>query len=527
MERVRSFLGESAPVTASLGVLTFVGAGLISLLIPELQSAALALVGVGLVLLLLSVLGALPQIRAVLFARQARYGTNTTVMIVIFIAIVVVLNVIGARNNQRFDLTASAQFTLARQTVTVLKGLETPVKVTGFFQQSTPLGRASQQAAESLLREYRYHSDKLSYEFVDPDEKPAIARQYEIRDYGALVFESEGHRKQLLDIQEQAFTGAILNITGAEQLKVYFLAGHGERNAESAEDEGFQYAKEGLEADNYLVQSLDLSADPKVPEDAAVLIVAAPQKPLLPEEVNGVQQYLERGGKALVLLEPNPSQELGEVLGQWGVALRGGTVMDTLAFAQPDNGTPAVLRNQYYCDAVLCHPIVKDLDTTFFPGATALIPEVKEQDPFLVLPLFQTTAQSWLETDGEGFEDGKDLKGPLLLGLTVEGPPSPAPEGTVGDGPGGSTGNARIVVIGDSDFATNKFFYSQFNSDLFLNSVNWLAAQEKLISIRPKPPEFRRLVITQRSWAWILYSSMVFLPLAMLISGGVVWWRRR
>ncbi len=83
------------------------------------------------------------------------------------------------------------------------------------------------------------------------------------------------------------------------------------------------------------------------------------------------------------------------------------------------------------------------------------------------------------------------------------------------------------MVFGDSDFAKNKFFSSSQNGDLLLNSVNWLAADFELISIRPKLAPFRELVVNTRERDFIKWSSWFLPPAVMVVLGGIVWWRRR
>ncbi|MEK7682004.1 MAG: hypothetical protein AAB369_04170, partial [Chloroflexota bacterium] len=117
-----------------------------------------------------------------------------------------------------------------------------------------------------------------------------------------------------------------------------------------------------------------------------------------------------------------------------------------------------------------------------------------------------------------------DLLGPLVLAVAVEGS---APLGSPAPAPSGQQTRTRIIAIGDSDFATNQYFYSLGNSDLFLNSINWLAEDETLISIRPKPAGIRLIVLTQLEFRYILWSSIALLPLVLVGVGGIVWWRRR
>ena len=529
---IRSTLASFSFVTGGIALLTLVGSYMTFVFLPELGTTIRVLLAIAVFLLVLFVIGAYSEVRAGVVARQTRYGTNTGLMAAALIGIAIVVNVISANNHQRVDVTAGGQYTLARQTITVLKNLEQPVKVTGFFT-ADPFSQAVQEQAKNLLAEYRFQSDKVSSQFFDPEEKPGIARQYEVRQDGAMVFESDGQRKMIFGIGEQEFTGAILNVTGTEQLNVYFVVGHGERDINSGESRGYGFVRDGLVADNYQVRSINLASVDKMPDDVALLVLAGPEKPFLASEIQLIDQYLENGGKALILVDPNPLPEATDLLTKWGVVLKDGVVVDEMAFVTPDVTVPVAQGNQYFFGE-----ITDNVAASFFPGAAGLARSIPEddQDHVFVNALALTTLQSFLETDKEsiGFDEAADEPGPFPLALIVRAnKPIGRRPVTLPTGAGSNGASApepettRLVVFADSDFATNEFFYSLGNSDLFLNSVNWLTAQEELISIRPKPPQFRRMVITQRAWNFILYSTVAFWPLAVLVAGAYAWWRRR
>ena len=527
LRRFGTMLGTFSMVAILLAVLAFLAAVLLYVLLPELRGSVWTLLALGGLFLLLFTVGAFNQIKVALLGRRGRYGTNTTVMIVAFALIAVLVNFVGYRNHKRFDVTAAGQFTLSRQTLKILEGLKQPVTATGFFAPSNQETYPLKGVADDLLSEYAFRSAKFTYDFVDPDAKPAVARQYEIKEYGTIVFESGGRRQQLSysNINEQGFTTAILQVTGTVQKKVYFLSGHGERDIANFAEDGYSYAKVGLEGDNYQVELLNLAVTPEVPSDCAVLVIAGPQKPLLEQELLPIEEYFRRGGKGLILVDTKPAPELEGILAKWGIALGKGALVDAGSPALRDIGAPLIPRGQYYPTV-----ITQYTDATFFPESTSvnslLTEEQAEEETIFVIPLASTSENSWLETEltpGQTpqFDEGKDVKGPLPLAAMVI---AIAP---LGEEPQQEEKNTLLVVFGDSDFASNRFFYSLGNSDMFLNSVNWLAEEEELISIRPKSSPYRMLVVSQRVWQWIYLSSIGLLPLAVAVLGGISWWRRR
>ena len=234
-------------------------------------------------------------------------------------------------------------------------------------------------------------------------------------------------------------------------------------------------------------------------------------------------------------MDPDPPEQLEQILEIYGLSVGKGKVVDGGAYAAPDKAAPAILRGHY-------PPVVvtSDLDTTYFPEAAALFlsPWVVRQigrekaatwprgsiyhGNVGILPLAVSTPLSRLVSNSrtQNSDGNSDIKGPLALGCLVVASAKPVkniPEDKL----------TRLVVIGDSDFASNQHFKNGGNSDLFLNAVNWLAEDEQLISIRPKPFTIRKLVISRGASRFISYSGFGLLPLLLIAAGLFVWWRKR
>jgi len=511
-------------IGAGVAAITLAAGGIIYLISPDLRPAAQTLLTIGGILLALSAIGAFPQIREAVVARRGRYGLNAIVLIAAFFSILVIVNIINTRNHFRYDATATKQFTLSHQTLKILQELNQRVTAIGFFTPANP-GRSQ---AESLLREYTQHTKNLDYKFVDPEAEPGIARQYGVKDFPSIVFAAGDRRHQTQRPDEQSFTTALLIVTGKERKVVYFLIGHDERDPFKPEDDGYSFATLGLLGDNYRVETLSLAVMEEIPKNAAAVVVAGPRKDLLDREKKPLTDYLLKGGNVLFLLDPKTPASIRELIANWGIGLGEGLLVDQFSNAISDATTPAIQREQY-----APMEITKDVDVTFFPQATSvkvlLDPKDEDRpDNLAVVPLAQTTFQSWLDIGGQTtkptFEEGIDLRGPHFLGAVAAGS-TPLNDRHRKADP--LVPPARLVVWGDSDFATNKYFYSLGNQDLFLNSVNWLAGDVELIAIRPKPIPVRLLTVTQREFRWILYSSMGLLPLIVAVYGGITWWRRR
>ncbi len=530
IDRGRVFLAQYSLVMGALAIVSLVLASLIYVFLPEIDFSGQILLGFSTIFLLLFIIGAYSEVRAGVTSRQTRYGTNTGLMLAAFIGIMAMLNVVAAQNRIRWDMTAGGQYTLARQTITVLNELKDPIKVIGFFT-ANPALLGSRDQAQNLLTEYRVQSNLITYEFVDMEEKPGVARQYGVTQAGTMVFAQGDRRKLVLSVSEQDFTGAILNVTGTAQPVIYFIVGHGEHDLLSKENSGYSFVRDGLIADNYLVFPINLSSMTSIPDDAALLVIAGPKRAFLPPEIAMINEHLDDNGKLLFLADPGLPEEFAPVLARWGIAIQEGSLIDGASFVQPDMTTPAIQGNQYVPSV-----ITREIAATFFPGAIGMTVDIPEDDNdhVFVTALAISTFQSYLEkTLGTlEFDVNVDEFGPFPLALSVEaskpiGQRPDSPTVTAEGAPDLGETYTRLLVFADSDFASNEFFYSLGNSDLFLNSVNWLTEQEQLISIRPKPAAFRRLVVTQRDWNVILYTTVGFWPMMVLLGGAFAWWRRR
>lgn len=459
------------------------------------------------------------QVRTALTGRTARQGGNALVVTLSVIGILVLLNVLAARHNKRFDLTAERAYSLSPQTLQVLGDLQGPVDVTAFM---TP-GYFARATVEDLLREYTYHSDKIRLEIVDLEQNPALARQNNITNDGTIVFQAGDRRQTSLGYDEQAFTSALVKVTREEVKTVYFLTGHKERDVEDVTNPGYSTIAEAIRNDNYQVSSVNLSITPTVPSDAAVLIIAAPTISPAAKEIEAINAYVDRGGSLFVLGDPSTEVDLADVLSRWGLSLRRDIAIDPQSAFFGDVATPVISRYPAY------HDITKDLTglMTLYPLACSIATQSPAPDGVSVTPLVQTSAGSWGETDLQaqqvGMDEGQDVAGPLDLAVaaTLDLP---------AEGEAAEEKHARLVLFGDADLVANNMLQSvqgTGNADLFLNATSWLAEEESLISIRAKQSTPRTVVLTPPQIRTVMYTSMIFLPGIVIAAGAWVWWRRR
>lgn len=446
------------------------------------------------------------KIKEIVSLRSFRYGGNALAASLMVFVILGLVNFIASRHSVRADLSKGGQFSLAPQTKSVLKALKKDVRVTAFFKKET------QKPMEDLLQSYRFYSSKFHYEFVDPDKKPAAAKLYGVTAYETLVLECGTNVEKITEKDEQAVTNALIKATREGKKTVYFLDGHGENDIESTEKTGYNSAKKAVAEENYEIKKINLAAEKKIPADCSILIVNGPQKAPFQSELDTIEAYLNRGGKALFMIDP----EIGgftEFMDKWGVTLGNDVVLDVSGMGQLFGMGPWVPLVSTYES----HPIVQKFRVmTFFPYARSVTPKASPAGGITVQNLIKTTSNGWAETDLRNpraqFDKGKDTQGPVTVAAVVT---------RESDGK-----KTRLVVFGDSDFANNSYFKSQGNGDLFLNTVSWLAEEEDLISIRAKQPEDRRVTLNAKQTSMVMYITVILMPLAAMLAGVWIYIKR-
>ena len=233
---------------------------------------------------------------------------------------------------------------------------------------------------------------------------PALARQYGVESYGTVVLEGgaagQGRTEKVLDADEEKLTNAIVKITRPTRRVVYVLKGHGEREIGASDRPGFSQAKEQMEKANYQVKELFLASDPRVPDDASIVIVPAPRTDLFPQELAALDAYVARAGKVLFMTSPFQASATAKYLSKYGIAVDDDVVIELNPIGQLFGVGPLVpVVGQY--DR---HPITKDMAgvMTLFPLTRSVAPAKAMPKGVQVSPLAETSRQSWGETDKSG-----------------------------------------------------------------------------------------------------------------------------
>ena len=482
------------------------------------------------------------------------------------LAVVVILgliNFLAVRYTARLDLTENQLFTLAPQSERVVQTLDQPVEVLIF-------DLAPNTQDQQLLESYEQQNpDQFSYEYINPYDQPVLSQEFGVQTAGE-VYLTVGDRRQLVQrvsenerLSERQLTNQLDRLGGDREATIYFLQGHGEYAIDGTQAGLFE-AAQSLEERNYTVKPLNLAepaetssdledllnpeaveepetpdeeasaetapaaADeaPQIPADASVVVVAGPQQALFEAEIAALETYLAAGGNALLLVDPNTNNGLDNFLASWGITPTQELVLDTSGAGQLVGLGPAAPIVSDYGD----HPITQEFDggRSFYPVVQPLeiaeVPNV-EATPLLTTGL-DTQAQT-ISAEGElQFDPEQAPDGPFVVGVALTRPAQAAEAPTHNEEE--PPQETRLVVIGNSSFASDGLFNQQLNGDVFLNSITWLSQQaDEIFSIRPKEVTKRRILMTPAQQVGIAVFACLILPLIAIVGAVLMWLRRR
>jgi ABC-type uncharacterized transport system involved in gliding motility auxiliary subunit len=444
-------------------------------------------------------------------ARQTRYGAYVTLYVLVIVAILAATNWLANQHNKSFDTTANKRYTLSDQTKKVVGNLQNDVQVQ-YFDKTSAFERA-----KALLDRYANLSRKLHVDYIDPDKKPDLARAAGIRNYGSIVVQNGLKKQEAKSLSEEEVTGALIRTLKSGDRTACFVTGSGEIGTDDTDRNGLSALKTSLEKNNVKSKTISLLEKPDVPADCSVLVIAGPKRDYVQPAVDAVKKFLDAGGKGLFMIDPaidfghgdenSGSPALVKLLDGYGVTLNNDLVIDASGVGRLfgfNEASPIVAKY----DSHAIGATMKG-NATVFPLARSI--DVKSGAE----KLFETSDDSFSTKNTKPpirIDPAKDKKGPFTLGAADV-----------------IAGKGRIVVVGSSGAAANQVLgISQIgNRDLILNMMNWLTADEDLISIRPKDPEDRRISMTRSQMSLLFYTSVVFIPLIVIVSGVAVWWRRR
>jgi len=411
----------------------------------------------------------------------------------------------------QWDLTSGQRNSLSDATRKVLANMKGPIKLTAYATtRDATQGNLRQQVAE-FVAPYQRAKPDVTLQFIDPTSNPNETRAANVRMNGEIIVAYGDRSEHLTTLNEQTMTNMLQRLLRGKEQQVAWVMGHGEPALDGRANFDLGSFGQQLSTKGFRTTPLNLAVAQEVPDNISVLVLTPPRTPLQKGEVTKIRNYLERGGNLLWLIDPGSLNGLEPIAEYLGVILSPGVVVDPLGAKLGAAPTTAI------GVAYGMHPITEGFTlNTVFPFARKI--EAKQGNgDWHAARLVEVAQGGWLETDDVNkdvrFDKGRDVPGPITIAI--------AQERKVKDK------DQRVTLFGGSGFLTNAFVGNGGNIDLGVNTLNWLAQDENLITIQPRPTVDSQLKLSQNGVNLLGFVFLILVPAIFLFTGGTIWWRRR
>jgi len=413
------------------------------------------------------------------------------------------------------DITHNASNSLEPASVEVLNQLSGPISITVYAtEQDARLGDI-RKIIRNFISLYQRYKPDINLAFIDPEKEPEKTRAANIHLNGEMVLEYAGRSEHLTQLNEPILTATLLRLAHTRDQTVMYLDGHGERKLDGIANHDLGTFGAKLKQNGFRINSLNLAVAQEVPNNVSTLVITQPQLDLMPGEVDKLLRYVKRGGNLLWLVDAEPLRGLERLAEQLDLLLPPGIVIDPAAAEMNAPATWAL--GATYPP----HAATRNFNLiTVYPQARPLM--WNENPEWEHRVLVEVAARGWVSrnvTNGNTsaaklrFDKQHDTPGPVTIAVALQRNISDREQ--------------RIVVVGSGSFLANSFAGNGGNIDLGVNMVNWLASEERLITIQPRAAKDSSLMLSQRQLGIISIGFLIGVPLLLSLVGGRIWWKRR
>lgn len=444
--------------------------------------------------------------------------------VLVFLALVVMLGYLTSQYRWAKDITQANRNILTQGSVNVLKQMDGDVNITVYAtNDDANNGDTFRKGMLDFVARYQREKKNVFITFVNPSEEPKLAQEAGVKVDGETIVEYNKRSEHITPpFAEQEMTNLLVRLSRTNNQPVMYLDGHGERLLQGLKNHDLGEFGKQLESKGFKFANPDLTIAQAVPANGAMLVIAAPQVDISAVEAKKIKAYIEAGGNVLWLLDDDNLHGLQEVAEYLGIKVSPGIVVDRAA--EQYGADPKMAFASLYGD----HAITRNfMLRTVFPEAHQVDGQASDDLGWKVGRLIDVAPNGWLESDKippgaqnlkVRFDQGKDKAGPINIGVALE-----REYGKKGQ---------RVVVIGNANFLANTFITNGGNLDLGINIINWLAGDDRLITIQPMPLKDINVTIPAtdqgRLVAWsVFHAFQYFIPVGLFVAGLFLWWKRR
>ncbi len=472
-------------------------------------------------------------------ARKFKYGTAGTMFVALFIAVLIVVNILAQFLTDRFslklDMTESGQYSLTSETKELLSSLESDVNIyilskRADFEKNDVL----KGILETVQRYNSASNGRVKYEFIDPQNNPAFFAKHEkaknsgsnpivvesdkryiVLKGGEFAYQYQNDKSgKVYHSTEQEISGAILYVTSKEVTGAGFVTGHGEIEPDALKDT--------FSGNNYEVSTVDLLSE--VPDSITNLVISSPSADFTAQEIENLDKYMKRFGNTLYVFwgaDVPSCPVLERYLAEWGIKFESYIVCDgTQAYLSESNIVPDVVNGD------VVNKDEKEQLMVISPATRPVTPLFTEKDYMRTITLLNSSKSSYgklLSADKKistlAKESG-DAQGPFTVGMVTE-----KLDGTLlSSGSPVEDKVTRVFAFGSYALAANDVVgvSRSFNSRLLAQIVSYANPNTLTMNIEPKTEIKYDLNITEGGARVLFAVLVVIIPLLILAAGIAV-----
>jgi ABC-type uncharacterized transport system len=477
---------------------------------------------------------------AVLFAAglklPARLGfasraVSAALVVAASVTVVILANAALFRHDAHLDFTREKAFTPSAEAGEVVRTLAEPIDVAYFYQKQNP----GAVALGTMLRQLERENANFRVRLIDADQNPALASSLGVRTYNSAVLRAGDRRIEVVTTDDREIALGVLRLLRKREIAICFAAGNGEYDIDNfefhthfegthshshdaselavvqMEQHGIGRLRRAIEKLGLAARKISFATGQPIPDDCGVVVDANPRTRYSPGETDLMRRYVERGGSAMFLIEPDYEldESLAALLANAGIRIGNGVVVDPKEHYFTDEQMIAV---SHYG----VHPITRGLALSFYPGARPL--EIAPTPSVKVTPLAASSSEAYVIAERLGNNSAaiKASRGSKIIAVAAEGLLNEA-----------TTSPFRMVVAGDADFVSNSFFPYLANSDVVLAALSWLTHEERAPTIKPPVEVLPTVSLTGEQMRGIFIVTVLLMPGLIAFAGGAMWWLRR
>ncbi|MCH2533075.1 MAG: GldG family protein [Bdellovibrionales bacterium] len=446
-------------------------------------------------------------------------GVGFGYILLLSLALFVSINFIAIKVDKSFDFTKNKLFTLSDTSLKILENINSPITFKVFYY-----GQADNTVyyqMDPILKLYKNNSKKVKIEKINIFNEPKLSTKYlqnsTRKNMGSHLFVQMGEQYSEIEspFQESQISKAIYRLSNPKIHKIYFVQGHYEPELDSDQAHGLSKLSEDLKSWGFIAESLDLNLSQTIPSDASALAIVGPRIAFSTEELKILRDYGRSGGRFFIAIDPGEKHNMQLLTKTMGVQFNNDIVVDSTSKL----GQSVVVAQ---AEAQTNHSLVDSLmgEALALPLVSSMVADRQRSPSIEVLPILKSSESSVTISEATT-QKVYDRPSSYIVAFLSQGR---IPK--LGEQVSTVQNSYKAVIVGDSDFLSNKYAHSFANLSFAQSAFAWLSDQDELLNIPLKVADRKTLYLTEFQRLGIIFGSILF-PVFILIVAFILWLNRR